>query len=504
MSFNEDDLTFYDTSEWSDDGETNDDDYDDRLMYQSDYEINENYSLEESIDIPEDSLYETDNERNFIFHFLSDEKNSVDFSLLPELKQFNFIKNGTCLKLELKENNLVKLKSQAISNLMRINESLLCSQNQAITCIITNTNKNHFIINQMYSPLLYAVSINSLDLVYDLLVHLKCDPNVTHGCNLTHSRGYQSIPPPNFLSADELMREREAVEESDDNSTEIHFYSPLMLAVKKCNFKICELLLSHNADVNCLYANDRKSCGYPSISSISLSINNNNLDILKLLIKYNANINERLWFVGTPFSHMYTYLLTAKKMCFECETPNCIIEKLAELYDYLVRHNELEVTNGDFYIIFKDLAYLKYTSSKPNNVFIFKSMIVLLKCLSIMNLKHIEKLNAWLTKIISKIIFLCYEKDNFENLMEVSKCVKFGGLMNPLELKSLIFAELDDFDNNNDEFLTKFLNDFKIEPLSLKQICRLKVKTSLKYFTKHEIFRLNLPNSLKNYLYFLD
>jgi hypothetical protein len=508
MSFDEIDLRFYDTSEWSDD--TEDDDDNDLVMFQSDYEIDENYSLEESIDVPEDSILQIDNDRNFIFNILPDGNNSLDFSMLPELRQHSFINNQKCLKIELKGGNLIKLKSQASSNLVRINNNLLSPQMEVLTYIITQTNKNHFIINQTYSPLLYAVAINSSDLVYDLIVYLKCDPNLTHGCHLnfekfSHSRGFKPITYQSISNIDELTKERLAIEKSEKISTEVHFYSPLMLAVKNNNYKICELLLSQDADVNCLYSNGKESCGYPSISSLSLSINKNNLDILKLLINYNANINERLWFFGTPYSHVFTFLSTAKKMSFELDSPNSVFDSLAELYDYLIRKHQLEVTNGDLYLIFQELAFLKYATSISNNVFMYKSVIVLLKFLSILSLKHIENSKVWLTRIISKIILLCYEKDNYEKLKEVLKYAKIGGLINIDEIKSLVFSEIVPFDKNNDEFMNKFLNEFKTEPLSLKQICRLKVKASVKYFTKNEIFKLpNLPNCLKNYLYYFD
>ena len=507
MSFDENDLTFYETSEWSDETENENDD---RLIYQSDYEIDENYSLEESIDIPEDSIFELDDDRNFIFKSVPDEYNSIDFSMLPELKQHTFENNGKCLKIELKGKNFVKLKSQASSNLVRINDNLLSPQVEILTYIITQTNKNHFMINQTYSPLLYAVSIDSLDLVYDLIFHLKCDPNMTHGCHLNfekfnNSRILKANTYPNISNMEELTRERFAIEKSDTISTEVHFYSPLMLAVKNNNYKMSELLLSNGADVNCLYSNGKKSCGYPSISSLSISINKKNLDLLKLLISYNANINERLWFFGTPYSHIYTFLSTAKKMCFEdVDSPNGVIDSLAEVYDHLTRKCGLEMTNGDLYLTFQELSFLKYATSAANKVFIIKSVIVLLKFLSIISLKHIEKSKIWLTRIISKIILLCYEKENCEKLKEVLKYVKIGGLMNIYELKSLVFSELLVFDDNNDEFLIKFLNEFKIEPLSLKQICRLRVKASVRNFTKNEIFMLNLPNCLKNYLYFFD
>ena len=182
-----------------------------------------------------------------------------------------------------------------------------------------------------------------------------------------------------------------------------------------------------------------------------------------------------------------------------------MIDSLDELYDYLIRQHQLEVTNGDLYLIFQELAFLKYATSISNNVFMYKSVIVLLKFLSILSLKQIENSKVWLTRIISKIILLCYEKDNYEKLKEVLKYAKIGGLINIDEIKSLVFSEIVPFDKNNDEFMNKFLNEFKTEPLSLKQICRLKVKASVKYFTKNEIFKLpNLPNCLKHYLYFFD
>ena len=375
-------------------------------------------------------------------------------------------------------------------------------QGDILTYFITQTNKNHFLINQTYSPLLYAVSINSFDLVRDLIVNLKCDTNVTHSCHLNfekynHLNLFMTNAYQTCTSKEELLKERIAIEACDFNSTEIHFYSPLMLAVKNNNYQMCELLLNYNADVSCLYANGKKSCGLPSASSLSLAISSNNLDLVKLLIKYNANINERLWLFGTPYTHMFTYLSTAKKMC-EHENPNSILETFADLYDYLVK-KEIKLTHGDFYLIFQEIAFLKY-ASKTHSCFVNDSVIVLIKLLSIMKFNQIEKSNMWLNKIVIKIITIFFDKEQPEKLFFILELIKIGGFIGIVELRSIISSELKIGDDTEDT-LNKHL---KNEPLRLKQICRLSIKSSLKYFTKPEIMKLNLPNCLKNYLYFFE
>ena len=286
MSFDEGELTFYDVlnnSQWSDTDST-EDDSEERYMYHSDRDIyddiEDTYSLTESIELPEDSFFyeaqSDDRFTNFVLTFLEEEKKNSQ----PELKEYSVLKNGNCIKLELIErNSFGKLRNMTNSNQLRAPRTVF--QGDILTYFITQTNKNHFLINQTYSPLLYAVSINSFDLVRDLIVNLKCDTNVTHSCHLNfekynHLNLFMTNAYQTCTSKEELLKERIAIEACDFNSTEIHFYSPLMLAVKNNNYQMCELLLNYNADVSCLYANGKKSCGLPSASSLSLAISSNN------------------------------------------------------------------------------------------------------------------------------------------------------------------------------------------------------------------------------------
>ena len=95
MSFDEGELTFYDVlnnSQWSDTDST-EDDSEERYMYHSDRDIyddiEDTYSLTESIELPEDSFFyeaqSDDRFTNFVLTFLEEEKKNSQ----PELKEYS-------------------------------------------------------------------------------------------------------------------------------------------------------------------------------------------------------------------------------------------------------------------------------------------------------------------------------------------------------------------------------------------------------------------------------
>lgn len=539
--------------------------------------------------------------------------------LLPQFNNYKLI-NETVPYIKLE---LTKSKAKTLVDHFENNRNLNHQQQQQqnddekFTYFIRNTNKNHFLINQTLTPLLYAAYINSYDLVHDLITCLNVDPNVTTSCSLSNEQyeQYKSIEYnknsgySKCICKNELDNEKYALIKCDLLATEVHYYTALMMAVMNNNYKLCEFLLNNNADVNILCATCELTCAYPSISAISLAIENSNYNILKLLVRHNGNLHERLWYYQTSHTHVLTLInkiidsfetcdINSSSAIIDFSQINKLTLQSSLINDYLIK-NELYLSYGDLFII-----YMQLIESINSTYFMLNRVILLVKLL-ILNLNEAKysiyelQLMKIFKLLIWHLINMKAQHRNDMKFLNINDCldvfkliIKFayiGGLLKrkiyfirleqttmPINrsIESLIsthrstslslssspslsiasispspslhqqhnnlintnnasssshhnntdnsdnydfsYFDYDELEKLNLGHLSSNLQvnylfhrlqlyiEYEIlnKPFDLKQLCRLKIKSSFKYYTKIEVNKLNLPNSLKEYLCF--